>query len=278
MPWADRWIRLPSASTGRRSSTPLMPSALSDLSQVWMSHGDRITRMPEGFIALARSDNSPFAAMGDMRRKYFGVQFHPEVRHTPNGELAIRHFAVDDLRGTARLDAGVHHRRGGGAHTQAGGRRTRAGGRQRRRGFIGGRRPGAPGHRRPARGGVCGYRPAARRARPNRWWPPSARRCTSSWSTVDAGAEFIGALQGVTEPEREAPDRRREVHPPVRRAGPAARAAAVPGAGHHLPGRGRVVGAGPEQGRAHQDPPQCRRPAGGHAVRAGGTAALPVQG
>ncbi|HEX8990870.1 MAG TPA: glutamine-hydrolyzing GMP synthase, partial [Anaerolineales bacterium] len=75
--------------------TPLVPSVLSDLSHVWMSHGDRITRMPEGFIALARSDNSPFAAMGDMQRKYFGVQFHPEVRHTPRGELAIRHFAVD---------------------------------------------------------------------------------------------------------------------------------------------------------------------------------------
>src|SRR5512140_835753 len=75
--------------------TPLMPSALSDLSQVWMSHGDRITRMPEGFVALAKSDNSPYAAMGDMQRKYFGVQFHPEVRHTPKGEQAIRHFATD---------------------------------------------------------------------------------------------------------------------------------------------------------------------------------------
>ena len=75
--------------------TPLAPSPLSDLSQVWMSHGDRITRMPEGFIALAKSDNSPYAAMGDLRRKYFGVQFHPEVRHTPNGELAIRHFVMD---------------------------------------------------------------------------------------------------------------------------------------------------------------------------------------
>src|SRR5512142_463355 len=75
--------------------TPLMPSAFSDLSQVWMSHGDRITRMPEGFVALAKSDNSPLAAMGDLWRKYFGVQFHPEVRHTPNGELAIRHFALE---------------------------------------------------------------------------------------------------------------------------------------------------------------------------------------
>jgi GMP synthase (glutamine-hydrolysing) len=68
---------------------------ISDLSQVWMSHGDRITKLPEGFIALAASGNSPFAAMGDMRRKYFGVQFHPEVHHTPNGEKLLQYFAVE---------------------------------------------------------------------------------------------------------------------------------------------------------------------------------------
>ena len=71
---------------------------LSSLSLVWMSHGDRITRLPEGFIPLARSSNSPFAAMGDLQRKYFGVQFHPEVHHTPNGEKLLRHFVVDICR------------------------------------------------------------------------------------------------------------------------------------------------------------------------------------
>src|SRR3990172_3377283 len=74
---------------------PLMPSILSVLSQVWMSHGDKITRMPDGFIALAKSGSSPFAAMGDMQRKYFGVQFHPEVHHTPNGTELLKHFAID---------------------------------------------------------------------------------------------------------------------------------------------------------------------------------------
>jgi GMP synthase (glutamine-hydrolysing) len=80
---------------GPVSIEPLMESALSNLSQVWMSHGDRITRMPDGFIALARSAHSPLAAIGDLRRKYFGVQFHPEVRHTPNGEQLLSHFAVE---------------------------------------------------------------------------------------------------------------------------------------------------------------------------------------
>ncbi|HVF24434.1 MAG TPA: glutamine-hydrolyzing GMP synthase [Anaerolineales bacterium] len=70
-------------------------SLITNLSTVWMSHGDRITRMPDGFIALASSGNSPFAAMGDMKRKYFGVQFHPEVNHTPNGSLLIKYFALE---------------------------------------------------------------------------------------------------------------------------------------------------------------------------------------
>ena len=77
------------------SSRSIPVGLVSHLSQVWMSHGDRITRLPEGFIALARSGNSPFAAMGDMKRRYFGVQFHPEVHHTPNGEKLLKHFAVD---------------------------------------------------------------------------------------------------------------------------------------------------------------------------------------
>lgn len=75
---------------------PLIPGTMLDvLSQVWMSHGDRITKMPPGFVALAKSGNSPFAAMGDFQRKYFGVQFHPEVRHTPNGSELIKHFVTD---------------------------------------------------------------------------------------------------------------------------------------------------------------------------------------
>ena len=81
---------------GHAHIEPLIPAPLlSTLSTVWMSHGDRITRLPEGFIALARSGNSPYAAMGDLNRKYFGVQFHPEVRHTPNGERLLRHFVLD---------------------------------------------------------------------------------------------------------------------------------------------------------------------------------------
>ena len=59
---------------------------------VWMSHGDRIDQMPRGFEVLAISKNSPIAAMADSSRRYFGVQFHPEVSHTPDGDRILRNF------------------------------------------------------------------------------------------------------------------------------------------------------------------------------------------
>ncbi|WP_028321746.1 glutamine-hydrolyzing GMP synthase [Desulfatiglans anilini] len=59
---------------------------------VWMSHGDRIEAMPAGFTALAGSRNSPVAAMADPSRRIFGVQFHPEVVHTPDGTRLLKNF------------------------------------------------------------------------------------------------------------------------------------------------------------------------------------------
>jgi GMP synthase (glutamine-hydrolysing) len=81
---------------GHAEIESLIPNLLTtNLTKVWMSHGDKVTQLPEGFVALAKSGNSPYAAMGDMKRKYFGVQFHPEVNHTPNGTELIKHFAID---------------------------------------------------------------------------------------------------------------------------------------------------------------------------------------
>jgi GMP synthase (glutamine-hydrolysing) len=60
--------------------------------QVWMSHGDRIETMPEGFTSIALSENSPVAAMTDGDRRLYGVQFHPEVAHTPRGKEILSNF------------------------------------------------------------------------------------------------------------------------------------------------------------------------------------------
>jgi len=61
--------------------------------KVWMSHGDRIERPPDGFVTLAQSANSPYAAIGDIEKGYYGVQFHPEVRHTQGGTEILQRFA-----------------------------------------------------------------------------------------------------------------------------------------------------------------------------------------
>jgi GMP synthase (glutamine-hydrolysing) len=59
---------------------------------VWMSHGDRVEVLPPGFSAVARTASAPLAAMADERRRFYGVQFHPEVTHTPQGGAILERF------------------------------------------------------------------------------------------------------------------------------------------------------------------------------------------
>src|SRR5712672_190043 len=63
---------------------------------VWMSHGDRITKMPPGFVVAGVSPNAPFAVIQDEKRKYYGLMFHPEVEQTPDGAKLIRNFVRKD--------------------------------------------------------------------------------------------------------------------------------------------------------------------------------------
>ncbi|MBM3512565.1 MAG: glutamine-hydrolyzing GMP synthase, partial [Alphaproteobacteria bacterium] len=63
--------------------------------QVWMSHGDRVVELPKGFKVCAISDGAPFAAIADDARRFYAVQFHPEVVHTPRGAALLAKFAHD---------------------------------------------------------------------------------------------------------------------------------------------------------------------------------------
>ncbi len=72
------------------SQEPLLHGVLNK--QVWMSHGDRVESVPKGFKVLAKTEHSPIAAMVDLRRRFWGLQFHPEVVHTPEGSKILSNF------------------------------------------------------------------------------------------------------------------------------------------------------------------------------------------
>ena len=65
---------------------------LPPVQRVWMSHGDKLTALPPGFHPIAHSANSPYAAMGDEERRWYGLQYHPEVAHTAYGRELLRNF------------------------------------------------------------------------------------------------------------------------------------------------------------------------------------------
>ncbi len=91
------------------------------LLDVWMSHGDRVETLPPGFVAVASTADAPVAAMADERRRFYGVQFHPEVTHTPRGAALLERFVreicgcdalwtagniIDELIGRVRSQVG----------------------------------------------------------------------------------------------------------------------------------------------------------------------------
>ncbi len=82
------------AEISPRRESPFF-QGLSEKQQVWMSHGDRVEALPEKFQSIAASDNSPFAAVENPDKKMVGIQFHPEVSHTPGGKEMLRNFLYE---------------------------------------------------------------------------------------------------------------------------------------------------------------------------------------
>ena len=68
-----------------------LPEAL----DIWNSHGDKLTKLPKGYHVVATTDNSPYAAIEDPKRKFYGLQFHPEVAHTPRGKELLQNFVYN---------------------------------------------------------------------------------------------------------------------------------------------------------------------------------------
>jgi GMP synthase (glutamine-hydrolysing) len=75
-----------------KAGSPLFEGIDADEIQVWMSHGDRVNNLPGGFSIIGTSENAPYAAIADEARKIYGVQFHPEVVHTPDGAKMLQNF------------------------------------------------------------------------------------------------------------------------------------------------------------------------------------------
>jgi GMP synthase (glutamine-hydrolysing) len=229
--------------------------------QVWMSHGDRVERLAPGFEVIGRSDSCPTGAIRDLSRRLYGVQFHPEVHHTPRGKEILSNFLfricklnplwtmasfietatenirqqVGDGRVICALSGGV---------------------------TLGHRNAGPPGHRRPP-DLRSEQRPLRKRGRGS--LPPSGAPHLNL-VYVDATVDFLNELKEVVDPEEK---RRRIGHEFIRIfAAEAKKIGGVnswPRAPYPTSSKAflqRPVGH-------HQDPPQRRGPAHHHALQLG---------
>lgn len=87
-------------SDNRNPTQNTTDSQITNTLRVWMSHGDRVTALPEGFSIIAKSEGAPYAAISDEARKFYAVQFHPEVMHTVGGAKIIQNF-IHNIAGCA---------------------------------------------------------------------------------------------------------------------------------------------------------------------------------
>ena len=169
---------------------------------VWMSHGDQVHDAGPLFLPLAATSTCPVAAVRHRDRPVYGLQFHPEVAHTPYGTLILGNFLDRICRspGTWTMDAflerSVAEVRGAVGPTDrvvcglSGGRRL---GRR--------RRPAGPGPGPARRLRLRRQRPAPRSASATRSPRPSARHSDAELRVVDASRRFLDALRGVTDPQ-----------------------------------------------------------------------------
>ena len=167
---------------------------------VWMSHGDSILRPPSGFRPIAQTDSTPFAGLADPSRNLYGIQFHPEVVHTPVGRDVLRNFVVGIAGVPAELDGREPRRDDRGRDPRTGRDRPRHLRALRRGGLRGRGNAGAPGHRRAADLHLRQQRAHAQ-ARVELLRVTFERDLGMKLVTVDARDRFLKRLAGVEDPE-----------------------------------------------------------------------------
>jgi GMP synthase (glutamine-hydrolysing) len=169
--------------------------------QVWMSHADRIEQLPKGFTVIGSSDNAPMAAMADLNRKRFGIQFHPEVMHTPGGAEILRRFAVEICRASQTWTAdNIVEQSVANVRAQVGREQVLAA----ISGGVDSSVAAALVNRAIGDQLIAVFVDTGLLRQGEREQVTSALRSTlqNELIVVDASAEFLGALKGVTDPEQ----------------------------------------------------------------------------
>ncbi len=251
--------------------------AMGEQHPVWMSHGDRITKMPPGFAVAGVSANAPFAVIQDEKRKYYGLMFHPEVVHTPDGAKLIRNFVrkVAGLTGDWTMRA-FREEAIEKIRSQVGKGRVICG-------LSGGVDSAVAAvliHEAIGDQLTCVFvdHGLLRLDEAKTVVDLFRHHYNIPLVHVDASKQFLGELAGVTDPEAEAQDHRAPVHRRVRRGGQEDRRRGLSGAGHALSRRDRKRVVHRRPLGDDQIAPQCRRLAGAHEHEAGRAAARIVQG
>jgi GMP synthase (glutamine-hydrolysing) len=183
------------------SEHPLFAGLAGGERVVWMSHGDRVLRLPPGFEVLATSDNSPFAAVAHQERGMLGIQFHPEVHHTEDGDRILRNFVreICGCSGTWTVEAFVEEAVEA-VKARVGGGRIICG----LSGGVDSSVAAAIVHRAVGDQLTCifvdhGLLRKDERSEVERIFREGLG---TALVTVDASARFLGALKGVTDPEK----------------------------------------------------------------------------
>ena len=244
---------------------------------VWMSHGDRVTRLPQGFRVVGTSANAPIAMIADEKRKFYATQFHLEVMHTPQGAQLLRNFVrkIAQCRGDwtmrAFKDEAIEKIR-----KQVGKGRVICG-------LSGGVDSAVAAvliHEAIGDQLTCVFvdHGLLRLNEGETVVDLFRGHYNIPLVHVDAADQFLGALAGVSDPEHEAQDHRQAVHRRVRGRGEEDRRRRIPGAGHALSRRDRERVVHRRAVGHHQVAPQRRRPARAHEHEARRAAARIVQG